>query len=385
MKAGFVCASSCFVNEKGQLMVRSHEYMSLIQWIEIFDEIDLLWASIEKPSSLSNWMVIESCNIHFKPICSSCTSFAKKAIAIRKAARGSKDCDIYYYRMPSYESSLFFAFQDKRIPHVVEMHGDQESVIMLGNKPLILRKLLCKLSLRRNIKLCTSAKFAVSIGPKLAEQYVKSNIPVLVTTNHLTEEKYYPTEIPYHPAHNPIRVLFVGNIAERKGLNYLFEALIMLKESGVPFIVTLAGEGQMKQSLMKFAHDNGIQDSVVFVGHVKHGVDLYRLYKEADVFVLPSIAAEGVPRVSHEAMIFGCPVVATDIGSISWQLQDGTGVVVPARDAKALYEGILCVTSNESYRKLIVSKAFDKSKQFSWEQQCNGLRTFVKSQLVKIN
>lgn len=381
MKAGFVCASSCSVNDNGQILVHSHEYLSLLQWIDLFDEVVLFWAESKDDTSKENWVQLDRKNVSFVSICNSSHSLWRKIKSIKEVAKQSTDYDIFYYRMPSYESLIFYHFQNKGIPHFVEMHGNQESVIMLGTKPQFIKKLLCSYVLKKNQQLCSEARFAVSIGPQLVRDYVRSEIPVLVTTNHLTKEESYPKLVPYHKPHEPINILFVGNIAERKGLVYLFEALRNLHAEKIPFKMILAGSGVLKNYLETYAQNNGFLDSVVFAGQVKHGEDLYKLYREADVFVLPSVAAEGVPRVTHEAMIFGAPVVATDIGSVAWQLDGFAGVVIKPRDVGAIEKGIKDVCFDNAYREVIINNAYNKSLLYSWEKQCEGIRSFVRENI----
>jgi glycosyltransferase involved in cell wall biosynthesis len=64
--------------------------------------------------------------------------------------------------------------------------------------------------------------------------------------------------------------------------------------------------------------------------------EIFRLYREADVFVLPTWR-EGFPNVVVEAMAAGLPVVATPVGAIAEIVEDGrTGLLVPVKDAAAL-------------------------------------------------
>ena len=70
----------------------------------------------------------------------------------------------------------------------------------------------------------------------------------------------------------------------------------------------------------------GLESSIVLTGHLK---DLTPYYEAADVVAIPSLS-EGSPNVLLEAMAFGVPVVATEVGGIPEIVNDGeTALLVP--------------------------------------------------------
>ncbi len=114
---------------------------------------------------------------------------------------------------------------------------------------------------------------------------------------------------------DPLRVLFVGNEIERKGLGTLIEAVGRLDGRAVLDVVS--------------------RDPVAASKHVRHhdGVEarseeLRGLYAGADVFALPT-RADAVPWVVLEAMAAGLPVVASDVGAIGELVGEGGELVEP--------------------------------------------------------
>ena len=78
--------------------------------------------------------------------------------------------------------------------------------------------------------------------------------------------------------------------------------------------------------------------------------ELFRLFKQADVFTLPS-RADLSPNVISEAMAFGLPVVATDVGAVSEVVQHGkTGYLVAVDDKEALAGRLSELASNHRKR-----------------------------------
>ena len=76
----------------------------------------------------------------------------------------------------------------------------------------------------------------------------------------------------------------------------------------------LLGTGTDEQKLKKLAKSLGIQNKVIFKGHISHK-DLPRYLSQADIFVRPSLS-EGLGNAFLEAMAMGLPVIATPVGGI---------------------------------------------------------------------
>jgi glycosyltransferase involved in cell wall biosynthesis len=139
----------------------------------------------------------------------------------------------------------------------------------------------------------------------------------------------------------PARILFVGGQCKPvKGLEYLISALGLLGER--KFKVTLVGETSGRdfesyvQKLKGMCRDLGVEDRVEFTGLLSTNGPLIELYKNSDVFVLPSLW-EGYGIAALEAMCYGVPVVASRSGGITEVVEDmETGFLVPPRNSQAL-------------------------------------------------
>lgn len=139
----------------------------------------------------------------------------------------------------------------------------------------------------------------------------------------------------------PVRLLTVGRLVEKKGHRYAIEAVARLIAAGYDVEYAVAGDGPLKEDLQRLAEERQIQSRVRFLG----AVDQHRaleLYREADIFVLPSVRAEdgdmeGVPVVLMEAMASGVPVVSTRHSGIPELVIDGeSGLLADERDADGL-------------------------------------------------
>ncbi len=107
--------------------------------------------------------------------------------------------------------------------------------------------------------------------------------------------------------HHKKCLLYVGRLAQVKGLDVLLEAFAEANLQDT--VLVLVGKGPKEQELMEQAKQLGIENKVHFAGFCAGG-DLYSWYVLADLFVLPS-RYEPFGAVVNEALIYGCPVLAS--------------------------------------------------------------------------
>jgi glycosyltransferase involved in cell wall biosynthesis len=132
----------------------------------------------------------------------------------------------------------------------------------------------------------------------------------------------------------------VGRLEEQKGLQYLLDAIRILRGAGKEAFLLVVGSGREEARLREQATRDGIGEAVYFLGARR---DVAELYRAMDVFALSSLW-EGGPITLIEAMASGLPVVATPVGIVPEIIRDGVnGFLVPLRDpamlADALWRG----------------------------------------------
>ena len=116
---------------------------------------------------------------------------------------------------------------------------------------------------------------------------------------------------------------------------------------------TIVGDGSLKTALIARACTLGICDSVHFAGHVE---EIRPYYEAADLFVLSS-SKEGLPLALSEAMAYGLPCVATDVGGNAEIIAHGeTGLIVEPGSAEKLASAILYLLNNDDSRRQMGQK-----------------------------
>jgi len=146
-------------------------------------------------------------------------------------------------------------------------------------------------------------------------------------------------------------VLCPADLLEVKGHRYLIEAWAALRARGVRGELWLAGGGPLENRLRRLASSLGAEESIRFLGRVRHE-DLIRFYEGGAVsaVVLASVDMgggrhEGIPVALMEAMSFGVPVIATRTGGVPELVIPGAGLLVPPENAIALADAIQAVAA----------------------------------------
>jgi glycosyltransferase involved in cell wall biosynthesis len=134
------------------------------------------------------------------------------------------------------------------------------------------------------------------------------------------------------------RLLFVGNLSERKGVTDLLQALSHPGFANLRFELVLAGGGDVAGYQTK-ANQLGLEKMVHFTGWSEQK-QVAALMAQADVLVLPSYD-EGLPLVILEALANGVAVVCTPVGEIPSALHHGvTACFVQPGDVNGLAESL---------------------------------------------
>ena len=152
-------------------------------------------------------------------------------------------------------------------------------------------------------------------------------------------------------ANSPLRLLFVGRLSPEKGLSHLLEAVAQLFSVNESVHLCVVGSGSLEEQLRIQAAELNISDGVDFLGYVAERESLLKLYREADIFILPSLEDQQ-PKVLLEAMSQGLPIVATGVGGIPSIIEDSkNGLLIPAGDPEAIVEATRKLKSDPGLRQ----------------------------------
>ena len=153
------------------------------------------------------------------------------------------------------------------------------------------------------------------------------------------------------------KVLFVGRLEARKGIDTLLEAIALLLPQLPDVAFTIVGNdsiqsesGRTYREEFELATDAALRDDRVFFRGLAPDDELVRHYADCDIFVAPS-RSESFGLILLEAMREGKPVIAGDVSGMSEVVEhEGNGLLVPPGDARALAEALRRLVMSPSLR-----------------------------------
>ncbi|HXV23437.1 MAG TPA: glycosyltransferase family 4 protein [Alphaproteobacteria bacterium] len=166
----------------------------------------------------------------------------------------------------------------------------------------------------------------------------------------------------------PFRILYVGQISQRKGLSYLLDAVRRLKRKDVELLLV----GSVIGAGAGLRHYDGLFRHIDNRPHS----ELPDLYRSADLFVYPSLH-EGSAQAIMEAMASGLPVIVTpNSGSVA---RDGIeGYVVPIRNSDFLAERINDLCRDRERLGVFGAAARRRAEEHDWRRYRSGLEEILR-------
>jgi len=178
-------------------------------------------------------------------------------------------------------------------------------------------------------------------------------------------------------------VLYVGRLEFAKGVHHLLTAFPEVRKHIPTARLVVAGTGSYERELRTLATELGLGSAVRFVGYRTRD-DLYALYKQSTLVVMPSIWPEPFGKVGVEAMSVGRPVVATGVGGMSEWLRDGvTGYLVPPGDPHVLATSVTALLKNRTVCESMAFAAAGHATLFSIEQYTTRLEALYQEAIAE--
>jgi len=270
-------------------------------------------------------------------------------------AKSVKDFDLIHITSVFLSVSTLGAYYAKKFnkPYIISPHGS------LMNEPLRNRntkkQIYISLIERKNLTDASAIHFTVETEK---EEYIKAGLSLKKTIiipngldieefNTITRDSATHFKEKFGIAPDKKIILFLGRLHRIKGLDTLIPAFAEIIKKEPKAVLVLAGpdDENYKREVLKFIDEVNLRTSdIVFTGMLV-GEDKTAVYKESDVFVLPSYS-ENFGMVVVEAMYSCLPVVITKYVGIAPEIIKNNAGIVIKKSEKELTEAILKILNN---------------------------------------
>ena len=167
---------------------------------------------------------------------------------------------------------------------------------------------------------------------KYGVDYIKKKYP---TGKAWVDVRYLGTkdhgEKEFSSGKDPLSILSCSNVLQVKRIDKIIDALSLMKD--IPIEWTHFGDGELMDEIREYAKEKlGSNVKVSFVGNIAN-TELMNTYAVKDFYVFINVSSsEGLPVSVMEAMSFGIPCIATDVGGTGEIVNNDHGVLI-SKDA----------------------------------------------------
>ncbi|MBO3457553.1 glycosyltransferase family 4 protein [Aetokthonos hydrillicola Thurmond2011] len=170
-----------------------------------------------------------------------------------------------------------------------------------------------------------------------------------------------------------LRLLFVGGEFARKGGCTLLEAFRQTLHQYCSLDI-VTKDTNLEQELA------GMEGVRLHYGLTANSPELKDLFAKADIFVFPTLA-DCFPNVVIEAMAAGLPIITTNVGGLSEQVEDGeNALIIPPSDANALIAAVSALKNDETKRVAMAVKSRRLAEQrFDARRNYGAILSLMKS------
>jgi glycosyltransferase involved in cell wall biosynthesis len=355
-----------------------------------FDEVSICAPSPSAPSG--GGTAIRSANVTLAPLPAfdgPAQFYPKLPLMLPRLLSWVRRLDVLHCRVPSPAAPFAFAF--------ARLAGKPAFTLIVGD----LRALLPTLPYRGIRKAVWRAytefeeaamqwmagrSLTFANGGALAAKHSRPNRPVHQTTTTTISASHLATRTD-SCTRRPVRLLTVSRIDPRKGLRVLPDVVRHLTALGIDSTLDIVGPAvgrpgeDERAAILADAVERQVDRRIALHGPVPLD-DLLPMYRDYDLFVLPTLPGEGIPRVLLEAMASGLPVVVTRVSGIpSLITHEVNGWLVEHSTARAIADAVARLVLDGPLRRRLIAHGYETARGLTLETQASRMMSVVALEL----
>jgi glycosyltransferase involved in cell wall biosynthesis len=204
------------------------------------------------------------------------------------------------------------------------------------------------------------------IATQLEEMIKVPKINIIIIYNGVDFTKFHMKEFRWENVAR-YNIGCVARLDKEKGIEFLIQAVKIVKEF-IPFVrLIVAGEGPERKQLVWLSERLGLKEVIQWVGHQR---EIEKWYGFFDALVLPSVKRESFGITLVEAMASGIPVIASRIGGIPEIIEHKkNGLLAKPGDPQDIADQLMYLFNNRTQvREMVLAGRQKVEEQFSLER-----------------
>lgn len=251
---------------------------------------------------------------------------------------------------------------------VIHVHGNYLNTMY--SKANVIKKRISKLILSQaNKGIVLSESLRKNLKPFLKDKdiYVVHNFFEDELINNV-EEKIKNKSL------DNLKILYLSNLMEEKGVFDFLEALQILKEKSIKFNARIAGNIDVRHKSKVYEYLDKLKREVEYLGVVR-GKEKKELLLWSNIFVFPTYyKMEGQPIALIEAMATGNVILTTQHAGIPDVISIKNGIFIDKKSPKDIVEKLQFVYQNESFKKVMIYNYNYSTENFSVNQYISNIQ-----------
>ena len=249
----------------------------------------------------------------------------------------------------------------ENVKHVLHLHGSPNEM-----------NYICKLILKKEENL-------IAVSENVKEKWTNLGVTkdIKICTNAIDENMFYWDK--NKPRTNDL--LFVGRLIPIKGVDYIIEAVKILKdEYNLNLKLSIVGQGPYSDALKKITKKLDLESNIEFLGLVSQE-KLIDMYQSSKIAVLPSFEKEGIMSTLLEAASCHTPSITTRGTSMEeFAKNDENALLVNPKDSKDIALKIYNLYNDKSLYEKISNNSYNEViKKYTWLNKCREIISVYES------
>lgn len=298
-------------------------------------------------------------------------SFGKYS-ALKKIAK-RYDVIVVHHGDPILKSYfiLLAIFLNKKMVSMIHSCYDEIHYARYGR----IKRILCDHILKKSMKISDKIIYVSEAGKKsYCKQFRTGEDKSIVVYNGISEEIIQNGGNNNPKKNSPYYITYIGRLSPVKGIKFLVKAVASIHQTW-PVRLSIVGDGEERENLETLCKQYGIFKITSFYGQQ---IEIDNYLQNTAIFVYPSICQEVFGISLVEAMAYGIPCIASEVGGIPEIIHDGiNGFLVQPSDDKKIAEKIIYIVENLDNVRIdeIRDNAKKTAQRFNITRTINQLET----------